>query len=574
VATRQRAQAQDYVDRATRYARDVVARKVPACLYVRQACQRQLDDLKRWRKRTDEYHFDRARANRVCRFIELLRHYKGPKAGTPIRLEDWQCFNLTTVFGWVDAAGHRRFRLVYIEVPRGNAKSTLTAAVGLYMLCADGEQGGEVYSTATTQDQARIVWDAACNMVKRDPGLRVTMGIEVLAHALAHGKTASLFKALSAEGSTLDGLNVHYASVDELHAHKTRTVWDVLETATAKRSQPLLWAITTAGTNRSGICYEVRSFVIKTLAGVGRNDRTYGIIYTLDEGDDWTEVANIEKANPNWGVSVMPEAVLSQLAKAMQLPSAAANFKTKYLDVWVGADEAWMDMQKWDACYEPALRLADFQRIWIGLDLATKTDIASKAYIGTLKDGRVGLICRHYVPRSAVEAPQNSQYQGWVDTGRLTLTEDNVTDLQQIEDEVQEDIELFHGRIESIGFDPYQATQLASNLLDANRGMEEQIVEVRATVANFSEPMKLLQEFVLRRTLAHDGDPVLAWMASNVVAHLDAKDNIYPRKERPENKIDGIVAAIIALNRYVAAQQGGSVYDQLAAKRAAAEVPQ
>jgi len=214
--------------------------------------------------------------------------------------------------------------------------------------------------------------------------------------------------------------------------------------------------------------------------------------------------------------------------------------------------------------------LSDFKQIWIGLDLATKIDIASKVYVGTLEDGSIGVIARHYCPSAALDRPQNSQYQGWADTGRLIVTEGEVTDLTQIQDEVSADFENLSG-LEGMGFDPYQATQLVSNLLAAAPGLEDRLVEVRATVANFSEPMKLLQELTLKRRLRHDGDPVLAWMASNVVAHTDAKDNVYPRKERPENKIDGIVAAIIALNRYIAAQQGGSVYDEIAARRRAAE---
>ncbi len=552
----------DFCAIAQRYAKDVVAGKIPAGRFVKAACKRQIEDIKRWKAKGSAYRFDTARANKVCRFIELLPHIKGPKAGEPIILEPWQVFILTTVFGWVKADGTRRFRRVYIEVPRGNGKSALSSGVGLYMLCADNEGGAEVYSFATTRDQAKIVFGDAQNMAKRTAGLRSHFGVDVNAHNINVLRTASKFEALSAEGSTLDGLNTHFACVDELHAHKTRAVYDVVETSIGKRAQSLLWVITTAGSNRAGICYEVRGFVIKVLAGAAKDESQFGIVYGLDEEDDWTTEEALIKANPNWGISVMPEVLLPLQAKAMTMPSAANNFKTKHLNEWVNADTAWMDMRAWDACKDPTLDPEQFagEPTYVALDLASKVDIAAKVALHERTiEGKPHyyVFGQYYLPRDTVERGENSQYQGWEHMGLLTVTDGAVIDFDVIEQDLLADCSRFEVR--EVPYDPFQATQLSTRM--AAQGVP--MVEMRPTVLNFSEPMKQLEALVLQGRLHHNGDPVLAWMMSNVVAHMDAKDNIYPRKERPENKIDGVVALIMALGRALANEQQEEVTPQI-----------
>lgn len=552
----------DFCAIAQRYAKDVVAGKIPAGRFVKAACKRQIEDLKRWKAKGSAYRFDTARANKVCRFIELLPHIKGPKAGEPIILEPWQVFILTTVFGWVKADGTRRFRRVYIEVPRGNGKSALSSGVGLYMLCADNEGGAEVYSFATTRDQAKIVFGDAQNMARRTAGLRSHFGVDVNAHNINVLRTASKFEALSAEGSTLDGLNTHFACVDELHAHKTRAVYDVVETSIGKRAQSLLWVITTAGSNRAGICYEVRGFVIKVLAGAAKDESQFGIVYGLDEEDDWTTEEALIKANPNWGISVMPEVLLPLQAKAMTMPSAANNFKTKHLNEWVNADTAWMDMRAWDACKDPTLDPEQFagEPTYVALDLASKVDIAAKVALHERTiEGKPHyyVFGQYYLPRDTVERGENSQYQGWEHMGLLTVTDGAVIDFDVIEQDLLADCSRFEVR--EVPYDPFQATQLSTRM--AAQGVP--MVEMRPTVLNFSEPMKQLEALVLQGRLHHNGDPVLAWMMSNVVAHMDAKDNIYPRKERPENKIDGVVALIMALGRALANEQQEEVTPQI-----------
>jgi phage terminase large subunit-like protein len=559
----------DYIALAKRYVDDVLAGKISTCKLVKAACQRQRGDLKRWAKKSSPFFFDKARAEKPCRFIENLTHVKGPLAGQKIVLEPWQIFIITTIFGWVNKDGHRRYRRVYIEVPRGNAKSTLSSGIALYMLCADNEGGAECYSLATTRQQARIVFGDAQAMARANPAMRKRFGMTITAHNLHILNTASKFEALSSEGSTLDGLNTHLGIIDELHAHKTRAVYDVVETSIGKRMQSLLWVITTAGSDRAGICYEVRDFVCKILnttliehGGLGykveggsvEDDSQFGIIYTIDDDDEWTSEAALIKANPNWGISVMPDIITSLQQKAMQMASAANNFLTKHLNVWVNASIAWMDMRAWDRCADTTLTLDDFagSDCHIGLDLATRSDICAKVRVFNRDiDGKTHytVFGDYYLPEAAVSDGRNSQYSGWVRNHYLIETSGNVTDYEVIADGLRDDAARFN--VIEVGFDPWNATHLASILQDEGLTM----IEMRQGARTLSEPMKHLQALILEGRLHHDGNPAMTWMVSNTMAKRDENDNIRPIKERDENKIDGVVALIMALGRAMVVEE-------------------
>lgn len=555
--------ARDYVAIAMEYIRQVLDGEIPACKWVRLACQRQLNDLKREGTAEFPYWFEPALANRVCQFIELLPHVKGEWARERKRLElsPWQIFRLTTVFGWINQEGYRRFKTAYNEMPRKQGKSSETSGVGLYLLTADGEPGAEVYSAATTRDQAQITWKDAKQMVDRTPGLKARFGVATSSHTVFVEQTNSVFRSLSRDqGGNHDGLNVHGGLIDELHAHKTREIFDVIETGTGARKQPLLWLITTAGFNRAGICYEQRAYVTKILEGVVQDESYFGIIYTIDDDDDWTDPASWAKANPNWGVSVNPEDIERKARKAMTMAAATNNFLTKHLNVWVNADTAWMDLQAWERCGNPALTLESCagRKAWIGLDLASKIDIAALMVVVEDNDGGFTTFGKYYIPEDAAEDGRNQHYAGWARQGLVTLTPGATTDFAFIEEDLRELASLLD--IESVGFDPWQATYLATRMLEEGLPM----IEYRQTVQNMSEPMKTLEALTLEQRIRHNGDPVLTWMMSNVVAHLDAKDNIYPRKEFPENKIDGVVALIMALGRAIRSEGDPvqpSIYD-------------
>ena len=533
------------LDRANRYIKGVLDGSIAACKWVKLACQRQVDDLA---NTTHGFMFDESRANRVVKFSEELPHIKGSQyAGKKLEMMDWQCFILTTVFGWIDDNGNRRFKTAYIEVPRKNGKSTMSAPVALYLLSADGEPGAEVYSAATTRDQARIVWADAKHMVDRSPGLRSALNVQTSAHSIYIGPSASAFKALSKDNNgNLDGLNIHGAIIDELHGHPNRALWDVIETGTGARSQPLIWAITTAGSNRAGICYEQQGYVRKILDGVHDDPTYFGIIYSIDEGDDPFDPAIWAKANPNYGVSVSPDDLARKALKAQQMAAAQNNFLTKHLNVWVNADTSWMNMQYWDKCADPTLSEDDFagSDCVVSCDLATKIDVAAKVKLfwKTINNERhYYAFGKYYLPEEAAEDGRNTYYQGWAIENRLVLTPGNVTDFSVIEDDLREDARRFN--VVNAGFDPWQASALIQRL--QQDGLP--VLEYRQTVQNMSEPMKELEALVLQGRFHFDGDPVLTWMISNVVCHTDAKENIYPRKERSENKIDGAVALIAAL---------------------------
>jgi len=544
-----------FSDVALDYARGVVNGEVTSCNWVQAACKRHIKDLD---NASLNYVFDQEKANRVCRFISGLRHVKGKWARDQLKisLEPWQVFILCCVFGWVDHSGNRRFRTVYIEVPRKNAKSTLTSGVGLYMLTCDGEEGAEVYSAATTRDQAKIIFQVAQQMARKDSGFREHFGIEVNAHNMNVLMSGSKFEPLSADASSLDGLNVHAGLIDELHAHKTREVFDVMETATGSREQPLLWCITTAGSNRAGICYEQHTYLTKILDGVVQDETYFGVIYTIDDGDQWHDDMAWRKANPNYGISVNPDDLARKCRKAQEMPSATNNFLTKHLNLWVNADTAWMDMRKWDACADPNLTIDDFkgEQCIIALDLASRVDIAALVQIFK-RDGHYYVFGRYYLPEETIETSGNSQYDGWVRSGHMTDTPGNVIDFEYIKD----DMRSYSSRFEvlEVPYDPFQATQLSVEMIQEGFPM----VEMRPTILNFSEPMKELEGLVLSGKLHHNGCPILTWMVSNVVCHMDVKDNIYPRKERPENKIDGVVALIMAIGRWSVCEDTTSVYE-------------
>lgn len=562
-----------HVDLANRYAADVISGAIPACKWVRLACERQQRDLKRQNTEEFPYRFDVAKAEKVCEFVECLPHIKGKWGGSSIKLEPWQKFILCVVFGWVHAeSGLRRFRTAYVEVPRKNAKSTLSSGVGLYMLTEDGEQGAEVYSAATTKDQAKIVFSAAQAMARKTKDLRDHYGLAVGAHNLNVLATDSKFEALSSEGETLDGLNIHCGIVDELHAHKTREVWDVLETATGSREQSLLWAITTAGSNRAGICYEQRDYVTKILDLVADDETYFGVIYSIDPDDDWTLESTWRKANPNYGISVYAEDLHRLAKKAMQTPAAVNNFLTKRLCVWVSADVGLFDMQAWDACGDKGLKPEQFigKSCWIAIDLGFVDDIASVVKVfretkqvenaaGEMEDAEIyTFFGRHYLPEETIEESRNSQYSGWDRMGRITRTDGNVTDAERIIDDLVDDINVY--RAQKVLMDPYNYLTITNPI--QKRGIDIAVFEqFPQTVPAMSPATEGLMKAVRSRRVQHDGCPVLAWAMSNVVGHFDVKDNVYPRKERPENKIDPAIAAIMAYGHAMVAEPG-SVYEE------------
>lgn len=546
-----------YIEAAQRYVRNVLSGAVPACKWTRLAVERQRDDLARAPSSSWPYVFDHARASRPCEFIELLPHIKGKWAreGRLIELEDWQCFIITTVFGWIHKKVDpktqvetwvRRYREGYVEVPRKNAKSTLSSGLALYMLSADGEHGAEVYSAATTRDQARIVFDDSRAMAERVSDLRTYLGVAFMQHSITVAHTASKYTPLAAEGSTLDGLNVHFAVIDELHAHKTRAVYDVIDSARGSREQSLLWNITTAGTDIGGICYERRTHTVKVLEHVIDDPALFGIIYTIDSADDPYAPSSWAKANPNYGHSVLEDDMAAAARKAKAMPSALNNFLTKRLNVWVNGESAWMDMRAWEERTRPGISLEAIPRdvpVWLGLDLAEKVDFA--ALVAVYQMNGCWHVCpRLYLNEVAVAASTNAYLSGWVHQGHVEVTDGNITDF----DVIASDIRELCGRlnVQEVAYDPALSRYFARQLLD--EGLP--LVEITQRGMFFTGPLIEVENLVHEERLVHDGNPVMNWMMSNLVVKVSKFNELRaPTKERPENKIDGVLAMLMALGR-------------------------
>jgi phage terminase large subunit-like protein len=546
-----------YVGAALDYAHDVVSARVPACRWVRLACERQLRDLDTYKSKDDPFYFDAQAGNRVCDIVQRFPHIKGVWAQRRkrIELEPWQCFIVCSVFGWMcRATDTRRFRVAYIEVPRKNAKSTLTSALGNYLVACDGEAGAHVVSVANTRDQAKLIFNDAQLMAKREPGFLSKFGVQVNAHTIVQAETASKFEALSAEHSNLDGLNIHAALIDELHAHPTRGLWDVLETATGSRAQSLIWAITTAGLNRASVCYEQRGHVIEILNGAVQDDSYFGIIYTIDDGDDpYAEESQI-KANPNYGVSIYLDGLRTAAARAQTMPSQQNAYLTRHLNVWVNADSAWLPAGAWEKCADSNLEILDFehQPCYLGLDLAFRSDIAALvAYFPPQGKRDWGAVFGYYyLPEDTIARAENAHYQGWESAGRLVSTPGPVTNFDYILDQVAD----FAARFEvvEIASDPYKNLPIVTGL--QKQGLRMPIVDIRQSPPNMSPAMIELEGLVLSQKIHHDGDPILAWMMANVKCHRSG-DLIQPRKDSDEKKIDGVTALVMALSR--AMKRGG-----------------
>ena len=540
-----------YIDAAHTYAQQIVSGDTPACKWTRMAAERQLVDLAREPGPDWPWVFDAERAIRPCYFIELLPHIKGEWAAQHalITLEPWQVFIVTTVFGWVHRdTGYRRFREVYLEVPRKNAKSTLSSGIALYMLAADGEHGAEVYSAATTREQARIVFDVAREMAARSPGLRDQLGVALLAHSITAAYTSSKFLPLAAEASTQDGLNVHLAVLDELHAHKRRELYDVLDTARGSRRQSLIWIITTAGTDRSGICYARRTHITKILERVIADENVFGIIYSIDDADDPHSPSSWAKANPNWQISVLQADMEAASRKAEAMPSDLNNFLTKRLNVWVNGESPWMDMRAWERCADHTLQLADFagEKCWAGLDLAQKKDFAAYVLV-FCRDGVWSVFTRLYLNELAVQESGNAHLAGWARSGYVTVTDGDITDLDVLADAMRADCKRFD--VQEIAFDPALSMYFAGKLIEDGLPL----VEITQRSLFFTPPLIQVENLVLEKKLKFDGNPVMTWMVSNLVVKVSKFNELRsPTKERPENKIDGPMAMLMALGRAMA----------------------
>lgn len=553
-------------DPVKEYAQGVIKGKYPAGYLVKAACVRHLDDLKRSRRKTFRYRFNLKKAMRAIRFCGLMKHYKGPFKGKPFEPLPWQMFVLGCIFGWVQkGTGLRRFKASYVEIPRKNGKTYLAAAVGLFMLVADGEGGPEVYAGATKKEQAKIVWDDAWAIIKHSPSLR--KHLQQKYSTIVFDANDGKFLPLSADARTLDGLNPHCGLIDEYHEHPDSSVYDVLEDGMGARSQPVMFTITTAGNNMNSACYELHTHCENILTNDGYDDdRTFCYIACPDKedykGDAWTTPEVWYKANPSLGSAKREDYMQAQVDQAKLRPSREHNVKNKQLDMWTATEKKWLDMSRWDECGgEIDLEKLRGERCYVGLDLSGKYDFTCAGFVfppGPYPEWV--LWPRFYYPEENLrerEREMRVPLTQWAKEGLITLTPGDMIDMDFIYEDMLKLSAIYD--IVEVGFDPWRAVEIATRL--ENEGFD--MVQMRQGHATLGAPTSELETKMMKGQLRHGGNPILRWMAGNTMTREDPNGNIVPDKKKSAQKIDGIVAEIMGLGRaIVGVGDGTSIYDE------------
>ncbi len=545
--------------------------KVPAGVWddaaLRRICQTGIPGYDPFATALPGQRFDVKRAQRVVAFFrDMLVFVEGERAGEPFELEPWQAAIVGNLFGWVDRkTGLRRYREALVYVARRNGKTSLAAGIALYLLLCDGEPGAQVYSAAADQTQAGLIFRQAMHMIAMRSDLLSRCRVYRAFKSIEVPETASILRALTSDALTKHGLSVHGAIVDELHAHPTRELVDVLQTGTGSRRQPLLLHVTTADYERISICNEKYDYAKKVRDGGIADSSFLPVIYAASPQDDWTLPQTWRKANPNLGVSVKQEYFERECARAKESPAYLNTFLRLHLNVRTNADVAAFDMRVWDACrgeqgfHELAASL-EGKECYAGLDLASTEDLTALVlvfpdegnavlpFFWCPKEGAVARERRHRVP-----------YTAWARDGFLSLTEGNATDFDHVEKTVVELSKRY--RIRCLGFDRFGAAQVVTHLKDA--GIE--VVLFGQGFVSMNAPSKHLDVLVRSKALRHGAHPVLSWMASNLMWEKDAADNWKPSKKKSREKIDGMAALIMAIGVAMAmpARSGDTAQDWL-----------
>ena len=508
-------------------------------------------------------HYDRAKADRAVKFIENLRHTKGKWAGTRFWLLPWQEQLIRDIFGVVKPDGNRQFRTAFVEIPKKNGKSELAAAVALYLLYADNEPSAEVYGAAADRQQASIVFDVANQMVQMTPALMKRSKIMGATKRIVNYSNAGFYQVLSAEVGTKHGLNVSGLVFDELHAQPTPHLYNVLTKGSGDaREQPLFFLITTAGTDRNSICYAIHTKAKDILENRRVDASFYPVIYGIEDDDDWSDEENWRKANPSLGYTIPLDRVRDAYREASQNPAEENVFRQLRLCQWVTSTVRWIP----DHIYEQGNRPIDLESLkgrdcYGGLDLSSSGDITAFVLMfpPCTETEPYYMLPFFWVPEDTIPLRvkrASVPYDVWVRQGYLMSTEGNVIHYGFIEKVIEQLGELYH--IREIAFDRWGAVQMVQNL----EGAGFTVVPIGQGYRDMSPPTKAFYELLMKGEIIHGGNPVMRWMAGNVVVETDPAGNIKPTKAKSAEKIDGIVAAIMALDRCIRnAGQQGSVYD-------------
>lgn len=521
-----------------KYAEDCLTDKIIVGKHIKFACERHLKDLER-----PDIYWNEAAAAKTIGFVQCMRHVKGVLTRRKLVLEPWQIFFIGSIFGWYRKESNvRRFTEGHLNIGRKNSKTTLCSAIGHYMLVADGEMGAECIMAAAKEDQARDLFGVALQMVHMNPEYKRFYQLHTTKSVIEYPVTGSHYTFCI--GTPVDGSNPSLALIDEYHQHRSNMAYDALKTGIGARKQPVLLVISTAGMNFRCDYKRYIDYCRKVVSGVLEDDTLFTLEYSLDDSDNWQDYSTWIKANPNMGISVNEAYLKSQYSKAMADQASRSAILTKHCNIWNNASTNWIDMAQWQKCAAP-VRLEDFQGedCWCGLDLASRVDLCSLILVFR-RNNEYYIFGKHYLNKERILRPENNHFRAWEAEGYLIGTDGAQTDFNRIESDLKELSSQFN--IQEIAYDPREATYLMQHIRE---WASFPCIEVSQSPVSFSEPMKVLEAAYLTHTLHHPNDPVINWAASNVVLKSTTNKLFYPTKRDLEDKIDPIVALIMALGR-------------------------
>ena len=550
---------------ANQYAHDVISGKIVACKFVKQAAQRHLNDIEKSNSDDFDYVFDEEDAMRYSSFCELLHLWKGQWANQKVVLQPWQLFIIQVLLGWKHKdTGLRRFKKGYIEMARKNAKTTLVAMIALAMLMIDNEIGGQIYSAATKEEQARIVVNDMAGIINSTPLLGAYFQFRKAKEGysrIMYTDSYSFVRPLGRDSKTQDGFDPSIGLIDEYHAHPTDELVDVIESGMGSRREPLLLIITTAGFNIISPCFQFRKSCESILTGESIDDSLFCIIYTLDEDDDFQDENVWIKSNPNLDISVKKEFLKGQLIDALNRPSKRVPFLTKNMNMWVDAPTVWIPDEQWmQQSIDVSIEDLIGYECYGGLDLASTKDTTALVFYFPDYKGKELIYPFFFIPKETAKENEKEvkvPYTQWAKDGWITLTDGGMgraTDYDYIRKKI-EDLTELGWYINSIAFDKFNSSQLVGELRTRGYIMED----FSQSIGVISFPTKDFERRIVTQKLFHNGSPVMRWQIKNVFLYTDANENQKIDKAKSINKVDGPVAAVMALARNLQVNSGGEI---------------
>lgn len=532
------------------YAKDVVSGKILACQWVKLACKRFLDDIN-----SQDYYFDEKKYNTLTTFTGVMKHYSSGAAGKPFILEPWEDFIICNIFCLYRVDTRRRkYKTAHISVSRKNGKTTLAAALGLFSLIADGEPASSVIMAANSREQAHIDFDAASAFARQlDPRKK---SLKVLRNEIVFQKNNASLKVISADASTGDGLNPSMVILDELHEAVDSKLFDVLRSGQGFREQPLMLSITTAGFRIGGFCNQYEDYCKEILMGQKVDETLFALLYTLDDGDDWTDESNFIKSNPNLGVTVKRDWLSEQVNQAKNSPTLEVGVKTKNLNVWCSSSTTWIPEQYIRRSLMD-VDLTEFKNknnylVYLGFDLAAISDLTAVSIMFVDPETEEYFFKTwYYLPKSALDGKYNSElYKMWSSKGFLTLTDSETTDYNYIQNQIVYLYETFD--IQGVFFDSWNAQMLVNNL--TNLGLP--MTAYSQSIGNFNKPTKEMERLVLSDKVRFDNNPITRFCFDNVELKVDINGNSKPVGDHNAKKIDGVISMLNALGGYLSIVYG------------------